>query len=61
MTITRSTRERAFLKLIRDRGLPVPETNVKFGPWFADFLWRRERLMVEIDGPTFHCRPGRLP
>ena len=32
MTLTRSKRERAFLRLIRQSGLPMPETNVKFGP-----------------------------
>ena len=60
MTITRSEREKAFLKLIRQSGLPVPETNVKFGPYEPDFLWRRERLIVELDSPTFHAGPARL-
>ncbi len=57
MTMTRSKRERAFLKLIRESGLPLPETNAKFGPYEPDFLWRRERLVVEIDGYTFHSGP----
>jgi very-short-patch-repair endonuclease len=57
MTMTRSRRERAFLKLIRESGLPLPETNAKFGPYEPDFLWRRERLVVEIDGYTFHSGP----
>jgi very-short-patch-repair endonuclease len=55
--ITRSRAERAFLKLIRDSGLPRPEANVKFGPYVPDFIWRRERLIVEIDSPTFHAGP----
>ena len=58
MTLTRSKRERAFLKLIRSSGLPIPETNVGFGPYEADFLWRRERLVVEIDGYNFHTGPA---
>jgi len=58
MTLTRSKRERAFLKLIRPSGLPIPETNVPFGPYEADFLWRRERLVVEIDGYNFHTGPA---
>jgi len=58
MTLTRSQRERAFLKLIRASGLPMPETNVPFGPYEADFLWRRERLVVEIDGYNFHTGPA---
>ena len=58
MTLTRSKREKAFLKLIRQSGLPIPETNVKLGPWEPDFLWRRERLVVEIDGYNFHTGPA---
>jgi very-short-patch-repair endonuclease len=57
MEITRSDAERAFRKLIRDSGLPRPEANVKFGPYVPDFMWRRERLIVEIDSPTFHAGP----
>ncbi len=58
MAITRSKRERAFLKLMRQSRLPVPETNVKFGPCEPDFMWRRERLVVEIDGHNFHSGPA---
>jgi very-short-patch-repair endonuclease len=58
MTITRSKAEKAFLKLIRDARLPLPETNVPFGPYVPDFVWRRERLIVELDSPTFHGGPG---
>jgi very-short-patch-repair endonuclease len=57
MTMTRSKRERSFLKLMRESGLPMPETNAKFGPYEPDFLWRRERLVVEIDGYNFHSGP----
>jgi very-short-patch-repair endonuclease len=57
MTITRSDAEKAFLALMRDARLPIPETNVPFGPYFPDFLWRRERLIVELDSPTFHGGP----
>lgn len=58
MAITRSRAEKAFLKLIRESGLPRPETNVPFGRYEADFVWRRERLIVELDTPTFHGGPG---
>ena len=57
MTITRSRAEKAFLKLIREARLPRPETNVRFGRYEADFVWRRERLIVELDSPTFHGGP----
>lgn len=58
MTLTRSKRERAFLRLMRQSGLPMPEANVKFGRYEADFLWRRERLVVEIDGYNYHTGPA---
>jgi very-short-patch-repair endonuclease len=48
----------ALLRLVRDARLPVPETNVKFGRFEADFVWRKERLIVELDSPTFHGGPG---
>jgi very-short-patch-repair endonuclease len=57
MTITRSDAEKAFLKLIHDSGLPRPDANVKLGPYVPDFIWHRERLIVEIDSPTFHAGP----
>jgi very-short-patch-repair endonuclease len=57
MKITRSRAEKAFLKLIRDARLPEPDVNVRFGPYIADFVWRRERLIVELDSPTFHAGP----
>lgn len=56
--ITRSRAERAFVKLIRDSGLPRPEVNERLGPYIPDFMWRRERLIVEIDSPTYHAGPG---
>ena len=57
VAITRSEAERAFLRLIRESGLPRPETNVRFGRFVPDFIWRRERLIVEIDGYGFHGGP----
>jgi very-short-patch-repair endonuclease/Arc/MetJ-type ribon-helix-helix transcriptional regulator len=56
--VSRSKREKALLKLIRDAGLPMPETNVPFGRFELDFFWRREGLVVEIDGYNFHRGPG---
>ena len=34
--------------------LPLPETNVKLGRWEVDFLWRRQRLVVETDSFLYH-------
>lgn len=56
--VSRSRREKALLRLIRDAGLPMPETNVPFGRFELDFFWRSEGLVVEVDGETFHRGPG---
>jgi very-short-patch-repair endonuclease len=58
IAITRSQAEKAFLELIRDAGLPMPETNVPFGRFEADFVWREQRLIVELDSATYHSGPG---
>jgi hypothetical protein len=53
---TRSDLESLFLDVInphRDR-IPLPEVNVKLGRWTVDFLWRRQRLVVETDFWTYH-------
>jgi len=53
---TRSDLESLFLDVIRphrDR-IPPPEVNVKLGRWTVDFLWRRQRVIVEIDFWTYH-------
>lgn len=51
---SRSGLERAFLRLCRRHGLPIPEHNVYIGPHEVDFLWRAARLAVETDGYRFH-------
>jgi very-short-patch-repair endonuclease len=53
-TMTRSEGEEAMLKLIRRAGLPDPEVNARLGRWTVDFLWRAERLVVEVDGHPYH-------
>jgi very-short-patch-repair endonuclease len=52
--LTRSEAEERLLDLIRKAGLPAPEVNVRIGPHEVDFLWRAERLVVEVDGFQFH-------
>jgi very-short-patch-repair endonuclease len=51
---TRSELEYLFLRLIRRHHLPKPEVNARVGPFLVDFLWRRERLVVETDGWRYH-------
>lgn len=51
---TRSGLERRFLRICRAHSIPRPEVNVKVGPHLVDFLWRAERLIVEVDGYAYH-------
>lgn len=51
---TRSEAERRFLDLVRENGLPGPEANVIVEGFEVDFLWRRQRLVVEVDGRAYH-------
>lgn len=52
--LTRSAAERRLIDLIRAARLPTPETNAHLCGYEVDFLWRRERLVVEVDGYAFH-------
>ncbi len=52
--LTRSAAEEAFLALLRKAGLPMPEVNARVGHYEVDFLWRRSRIAVEIDGFRYH-------
>jgi very-short-patch-repair endonuclease len=51
---TRSRLERRLLALCRRHRLPLPETNVRVGPFLVDFRWRHQRLIVETDGYEHH-------
>ncbi len=39
---------------MRAAGLPAPETNARIAGLEVDFLWRRERVVAEVDGFAFH-------
>ena len=58
MAISRSKAEKALLRLIRDAGLQMPDTNVPFGRYEADFVWREQKVIVELDSGTYHSGPG---
>ncbi len=51
---TRSELERDFLRLWRGTRLRQPEVNVPLDGMTVDFLWRRERLVVETDSYATH-------
>jgi very-short-patch-repair endonuclease len=48
----RSDLEEDFLALVLH--FPSPEANVKIGRWEVDFLWREQRVVVEIDSFIYH-------
>ena len=51
---TQSALERRFRRLARDHGLPLPECQVRICAHRVDFLYRAERLAIEVDGFRFH-------
>lgn len=59
-SLTRSEAEERLLALVRKAQLPSPETNVRIGGMEVDFLWRGERLVVEVDGFAFHSSARRF-
>jgi very-short-patch-repair endonuclease len=52
--LTRSEAERRLLGLVRRARLPAPQANVRLGRYEVDLLWAAERLVVEVDGFTYH-------
>jgi very-short-patch-repair endonuclease len=54
---TRSVLEDTFLALIERERLPRPEVNQHVAGYEVDMLWRRQRLIVELDGRRFHDHP----
>jgi very-short-patch-repair endonuclease len=57
---SRSEAERRLLRLVRAAGLPIPESNALVGGFEVDFIWRRHRLIVEVDGYRFHSSRPRF-
>jgi very-short-patch-repair endonuclease len=58
----RSRMEARLLPLLTEAALPIPETNARIRvggkTCEADFLWRRQKLVVETDGGRFHDNPA---
>jgi hypothetical protein len=57
---TRSPLEEAFIPLLERAGIPLPEINARLEGWTVDALWRRERLVVELDGYDNHRTPAQI-
>jgi Transcriptional regulator, AbiEi antitoxin/Protein of unknown function (DUF559) len=51
---TRSTLEDEFLAFTERYWLPRPEVNQVIAGYEVDLVWRRERLVVELDSRTYH-------
>ena len=51
---TRSSAERALLRLLRESGIGGFETNARVHGYEVDFLWRAQRFAVEVDGWDAH-------
>jgi hypothetical protein len=56
----RSPLEELFIPLCESAGIDLPELNVRFHGWRVDALWRRERLVVELDGYDNHSTPAQI-
>jgi very-short-patch-repair endonuclease len=52
--LTRSELERRFLDLCRDASLPTPAVNAWINGYEVDVLWAAQRLVVELDGRSYH-------
>jgi very-short-patch-repair endonuclease len=53
-TQTRSGGEEALLALLRKADFPAPEVNARVGNYTADFVWREQKVIVELDGYDYH-------
>jgi very-short-patch-repair endonuclease len=57
----RSRMEAKLLPLLTEAALPIPETNARLRvgskTYEVDFLWRRQKLVIETDGGRFHDNP----
>jgi hypothetical protein len=52
--LARNEFETLFLELVDRYEIPTPEVNAPLGHYVADFLWRDNRMIVELDGAETH-------
>jgi predicted transcriptional regulator of viral defense system len=60
LVFTRSHAEEVFLAILDRGGLPKPETNVRIRGFEVDCFFRAARLIVEIDGFSYHSSPTSI-
>lgn len=60
LALTRSVLEERFLALCDDHGIPCPEVNAVVCGLMVDALWRRDRVVVELDGRAAHATEAAL-
>jgi hypothetical protein len=60
LALTRSVLEERFLALCEADGIPLPEVNATIAGLMVDALWRRERVIVELDGRPAHSTPAQI-
>ena len=58
--MTRSRMERDLRALIKQAGLPAPQSNVKVAGHEVDMYWPAHRLVVEFDGWSTHSSRTRF-
>ena len=52
--LTKYESERRLFALLKAAGLPRPETGASIGRYKPDFLYRDQRLIIEVDGWSAH-------
>ncbi len=57
---TRSEFERRLVRLCERHGIPIPELNVRIEGHRVDAVWRRQKVIVELDGRDGHASWARI-
>lgn len=60
LAYTRSEFERRFIELCEWGRLPIPKFNVRVCGSTVDALWRKERVIIELDGKRGHGTPAQI-
>ena len=56
MKLTKALRNKTFLALVFDAGIPLPDAEVMFAPprkWRFDYGWPHYKLALEVEGGIF--------